>query len=52
MLKPNLLTVYQGLILGYLSYSHKQLVMKPSPDGMGGFPKIAQVLPRRIEAIH
>ncbi|OWZ64837.1 hypothetical protein C366_05935 [Cryptococcus neoformans Tu401-1] len=42
----------QGLILGYLSYSHKQLVMKPSSDGMGGFPKIAQVLPRRIEAIH
>lgn len=40
----------QSLILGYLSYSHKQLVMKPSQDGMGGFPKVAEVLPRRIES--
>ncbi|WVR05884.1 hypothetical protein IAU60_002910 [Kwoniella sp. DSM 27419] len=43
--------VDQSLILGNLSYSQRQLVMKPSPDGMGGFPRIYQVTPRRVEAI-
>ncbi|KAK8865915.1 hypothetical protein IAR55_001063 [Kwoniella newhampshirensis] len=41
----------QSLILGHLSYSNKQLVMKPSSDGMGGFPAISKVQPRRVEAI-
>lgn len=40
----------QGLILGNLSYSQNQLVMKPSQDGMGGFPKVSTVMPRRIDA--
>jgi hypothetical protein len=42
--------IIQGLILGNLSYSQNQLVMKPSQDGMGGFPKVSMVVPRRIEA--
>lgn len=41
----------QSLILGHLSYSSQQLVMKPSADGMGGFPRVSQVIPRRVEAI-
>ncbi|WWD17899.1 hypothetical protein CI109_102344 [Kwoniella shandongensis] len=41
----------QSLILGHLSYSQKQLVMKPSDDGMGGFPKISIVTPRAVQAI-
>ena len=40
----------QGLILGNLSYSQNQLVMKPSQDGMGGFPRVSTVMPRRIDA--
>ena len=40
----------QSLILGHLSYSQLQLVMKPSEDGMGGFPRISQVVPRHVEA--
>ena len=40
----------KGLILGNLSYSQNQLVMKPSQDGMGGFPKVSIVTPRRIDA--
>ncbi|WVF70602.1 hypothetical protein IAT40_005394 [Kwoniella sp. CBS 6097] len=40
--------VDQGLILGNLAYSQRQLVMKPSPDGMGGFPRISQVNPRML----
>jgi hypothetical protein len=44
------LTDEKGLILGYLSYSQNQLVMKPSQDGMGGFPRVSVVVPRRIEA--
>ena len=41
----------QSLVLGHLSYSSLQLVMKPSDDGMGGFPRVAQVFPRRVEAV-
>ncbi|TYJ56376.1 hypothetical protein B9479_002924 [Cryptococcus floricola] len=41
----------QSLVLGNLSYSHKQLAMKRSEDGMGGFPKISLVVPRRVDAI-
>jgi hypothetical protein len=41
----------QSFILGHLSYSQQYLVMRPSEDGMGGFPKIAQVAPRRVEGI-
>jgi len=40
-----------GLILGHLSYSQQQLVMKPSSDGMGGFPRVSTVVPRRVDAI-
>ncbi|WRT64128.1 uncharacterized protein IL334_001057 [Kwoniella shivajii] len=40
-----------GLVLGFLSYSHRQLVMKPSPHGFGGFPKISTVEPRKTQAI-
>ncbi|WVQ97325.1 hypothetical protein IAU59_004436 [Kwoniella sp. CBS 9459] len=43
--------VDHGLILGNLAYSQRQLVMKPSPDGMGGFPRISQVNPRTVNAI-
>ncbi|RSH92915.1 hypothetical protein EHS25_008361 [Saitozyma podzolica] len=39
-----------GLILGFLSYSQSQLVMKGSADGFGGFPRISQVVPRAIAA--
>ncbi|WVO17900.1 hypothetical protein L204_105598 [Cryptococcus depauperatus] len=41
----------QSLILGHMSYSHKQLVMKSADDGFGGFPRISQVVPRRVEAV-
>lgn len=41
----------QSLVLGHLSYSQQFLVMKPSPDGMGGFPKVSTVVPRRVEAV-
>jgi hypothetical protein len=43
--------IAQGLILGYISYSQQTLVMKPSPDGMGGFPRISMVVPRTVTAI-
>ncbi|OCF33358.1 hypothetical protein I316_05100 [Kwoniella heveanensis BCC8398] len=43
--------VDQSLILGNLAYSQRQLVMKPSPDGMGGFPRVSQVNPRTVNAI-
>ena len=46
-----LMKVNQSLILGHLSYSSQQLVMKPSLDGLGGFPKVSQVVPRRVDAI-
>lgn len=47
---PRNIADIQGLILGNLSYSQNQLVMKPSQDGMGGFPKVSTVMPRRIDA--
>jgi hypothetical protein len=40
----------KGLILGHISYLQNQLVMEPSQDGMGGFPKVSVVVPRRIDA--
>ncbi|KAK4686265.1 hypothetical protein P7C73_g3867, partial [Tremellales sp. Uapishka_1] len=40
----------QGYILGHLSYSQQTLVMRPSEDGMGGFPKVAGVMPRAVVA--
>ncbi|KAL1410580.1 hypothetical protein Q8F55_004593 [Vanrija albida] len=41
----------QAIILGNVSYSQKQLVMRPAEDGMGGFPRIADVRPRAVQAI-
>lgn len=42
----------QSLIRGQLAYSSTSLVLKPSPDGVsGGFPPLASVTPRRVEAI-
>ncbi|KAK6905691.1 hypothetical protein I203_106521 [Kwoniella mangroviensis CBS 8507] len=40
-----------GLIRGILSYSQRQLVMKPAPDGLGGFPSISTVEPRKIQIV-
>jgi len=42
--------VDQSLILGHLAYSQQQLVMKPSADGMGGFPAVSTVVPRSVQA--
>ncbi|KAL7420838.1 hypothetical protein Q5752_004791 [Cryptotrichosporon argae] len=41
----------QSLVLGNLSYSQQVLVMRSAPDGMGGFPAVARVVPRRVEAV-
>ncbi|WWC66245.1 uncharacterized protein I206_100146 [Kwoniella pini CBS 10737] len=38
-----------GLIRGFLSYSHRQLIMKPTQNGLGCFPKISDVEPRKIQ---
>lgn len=40
----------QGLILGNVAYSQQQLVMKPSADGFGGFPRVSTVVPRAVIA--
>ncbi|BEI84258.1 hypothetical protein CcaverHIS002_0408620 [Cutaneotrichosporon cavernicola] len=41
----------QGLLMGNISYSQRQVVMRPRPDGMGGFPRLKDVTPRRVQAI-
>lgn len=43
--------VDQGLVMGNVSYSQRQVVMRPRPDGMGGFPPLKDVTPRRVQAI-
>ncbi|WWC86234.1 uncharacterized protein L201_001107 [Kwoniella dendrophila CBS 6074] len=40
-----------GLIKGYLSYSQRQLVYKPSSNGLIGFPKISSVEPRKTQIV-
>ncbi|CAK9780153.1 hypothetical protein CC85DRAFT_260142 [Cutaneotrichosporon oleaginosum] len=40
----------QGLIMGNISYSQRQLVMRP-PEKGGGFPRVKDVAPRRVQAI-
>ncbi|GMK56778.1 hypothetical protein CspeluHIS016_0306180 [Cutaneotrichosporon spelunceum] len=41
----------QGLLMGNISYSQRQVVMRPRPDGMGGFPRLKDVTPRRVQAV-
>lgn len=41
----------QGLLLGYISYSQRQVVMRAREDGMGGFPRVKDVAPRRVLAV-
>ncbi|WWC58748.1 uncharacterized protein I303_101292 [Kwoniella dejecticola CBS 10117] len=38
-----------GLIRGFLSYSQRQLTMKPTQDGLGCFPRISDVEPRKTQ---
>ncbi|WVW82279.1 hypothetical protein I302_104285 [Kwoniella bestiolae CBS 10118] len=40
-----------GLIKGILSYSQRLLIMKSAPDGLGGFPSISTVEPRKIQIV-
>jgi hypothetical protein len=37
--------------MGNLAYSQRQMVFRPGHNGFGGFPPIAHVTPRRVEAI-
>lgn len=37
--------------MGILTYSQRQMVLKPSLDGFGGFPRVSQVVPRRVDAV-
>lgn len=37
--------------MGVLAYSQRSLVLRPSPDGLGGFPRVSTVTPRRVEAV-